>query len=277
MEITVSIHVMPKSPINLDVETIEKRTNKFKEAYSYVYSIIANNRGHIYGMMNHHIIAKIPVDNADCLKEIIETLAKDLRLRDTTIGVGETPKQAEKAVEWALQNAKNSIKVYVPSETDAENLPENEDIKKAENDLSGTEEETNKIAQTVELIKKNKIFFEALKQASPNVYNSIALAMQALARLIAEKKDGHIQQGSKLADKIKSALEKHHEKELKRVAKDLQRVLDKEHSKHTEEDKAKSTKLIKEKLKQKRQEEMGRHKQLLEKYPLLAAVIKGKE
>jgi hypothetical protein len=216
-------------------------------------------------MTRDNVVVDVPVDSAECLREILQRLEKELKLTQATIGVGHNPKEADIAVKWALKNCPPSIKLFEDNMVD-----ETPEIKKAENALHGSNDEGAKIMQTLQLIKKHKLFFDALKQSSPNTYNSIAIAIQALAKLVEDKKTNHVQEGSKIADKILKALEKHHEKTMQRHGKDIQKELNRSHEEHSEEKKAAWGRTY---MSHKRKEREA-HNAIKGDYPMLAHILK---
>lgn len=190
-------------------------------------STISAANGNVPGWLDKYLIAEIDINNSDKIKQLHKDIKESYSMLNS-IGVGETVEEAILAAKQAEKDY--SIRVYSPDMHEAQ-AEASKDVAISEEDRPMTKSEAPKkaidedtkqqLAMILKALSENKPYLEQVKQAKPDVYQTIVDLVSSLGAIADEAKkqtaDDKLDQAKKLIDFVKEI----HEGELDENEKQL--------------------------------------------------------
>lgn len=205
----------------------ESLSSTLRESKELIQEKIRPLGGKEIGSHEGYDLFELDVEDSEIIREIIDILQDKL---SPTCGIGEDPDQAVKSCKFA-EKFGHDIKVFDSSVDDFDEKPE--DINKSEGSEKEepkflSDEDKQKIAETIQQVQQNKEMFEQLKQASPEVYMGIVAVIKNLAEMIKHDKVKYEDHLDKKLESIISTLQKEKEKKIKSQSKEFIKQIGKE-------------------------------------------------
>jgi hypothetical protein len=228
METVIAIFKLKDLDLNLepDTEMILSKDQQIETAKRHIVSMILAAGGRELGEHGGDLVMEVPLDQSNIIREVHNRLVDDLEI-STTIGVGDNPQDAKKALNWALKNRPESIKVMEPT-VDENWHPEEESRKspsvaigedtvpeavhKAEDKWADpndsiTDESKQKMANIVQMLSTKKQYLDGLKQSNPEVYAGVVALVQSLSAMAQKAKESDAKDHHKMISKISQHLD----------------------------------------------------------------------
>ena len=221
-------------------------SSAIRESEDLIQDKIRPLGGRVIGSHEGYELFELDVEDSEVIKEIMDILQDRL---SPTCGIGEDPEQAIKSCKFA-EKFGHDIKVFDSSVDDFDDKAESRDSDKL-NDLDTlshirnsitksepqeepkflSDEDKQKILDTIQQVQQNKEMFEQLQQASPEVYMGIVAVIKNLTEMVKQDKVKSEEHLDKKLESIISALQKEKEKKIKSQHKEFVKVIGKENEK----------------------------------------------
>lgn len=194
-----------------EIDEIKSQAEHYDTATRIVHVLISQAAGDILGQVKGDIIAELPVDNVECLREIVDQIAHTLPLR-CNVGVGEDSRCAMAALKQGKAE-KKPIKVYT-KELGDQPVEKSEDLSKAdEPDFQPIDHlDKQKLEAAVQSLQQNKPLFDQMKQSAPELYQAVVAVAMSLAEIVEADKESKEAHQQKTVDTINKHLESNNEK-----------------------------------------------------------------
>lgn len=196
-----------------DLSEIKSQEKQFDTAMRLTHALISQASGEIVGHIKGDVIAELPVEDAEILKEICQRIKAEAKLA-CTIGVGDDTREASIALQDAQKNRKN-IKVFTKDLNEDEKTvatSEDDKIYKAEEFSPIDNLDREKLRQAVRLLSQNKELFEQVKQTAPDLHEAVTHVALSLAEIVHADKERKQKESDKMVDTVNKHLETNNKK-----------------------------------------------------------------
>lgn len=209
-----------------DIEILMSQNRIKKDAERHAVSMVTAVGGRYLGEHESDIVLEVPLDQANIIRDIHSRIEDDVET-STTIGVGDSIRDAKLALDWAIENRPGTIKVFEPAIAQDKASSEDEDkfdyfkpeevamdeegrpvhIRKSEdswaNDKEAISDETRqKIANIVSMLRQKKEYLDSLQQTNPELYAGVAALVQSISSMAQAAKESDAKDHSKLITQI---------------------------------------------------------------------------
>jgi hypothetical protein len=220
-----------------DVEDIKLQAQRLESATRVVHVLISQAYGQIIGQSKGDLICELPLDNAECLREICEEIRR-VPLR-CCIGVADDSRKASLALIKARTDS-TGIRVY-NIDMEPREFQKSEDLFKADKldfkPLDSMDKE--KLQGVVQTLQQNKGLFDQMREQAPDLYSAVTNVAMSLAEIVAADKEAHEAHKEDTVNTINKHLEKNNEQykqeREKMIGEIMQRLLA-EHGGNDQED-----------------------------------------
>lgn len=196
-----------------DLSEIKSQEEKFNSAMKLAHALVSQASGDIVGHIKGDVIAELPVENAEVLKEICKRIRHEIGFV-CTIGVGDDTREASIALQDAQKNKKN-IKVFTKDLNEDEKtvaIGPDDKIYKAEDYKPIENLDKEKLRQAVALLSQNKDLFDQVKQSAPDLYEAITAVSLSLAEIVHADKERKQKESDEMVNTINKHLETNNQK-----------------------------------------------------------------
>jgi mitochondrial fission protein ELM1 len=217
-----------------DPDDLKKLAQAHESAARIIHSKISQAGGKIVATIKGDIVAELPFEKAEALRDIVDLIQNQLNLI-CRIGVGEDTREASLALKKATED-KKAIKVYTPEIRSGEQtvaVSEEDQMQKSEDSgLSLEKEDKAKIAQILSLIAQHKDQIESLKESSPEAYAGVHAVIGSLAEIIEASKKHQAKESDRVISEINKSLDSHKKQYISQKEKAILKVLSENREAH---------------------------------------------
>lgn len=226
-----------------DPEVIKDQSDSKKRANSIIMTSAISKDGKVLGEIDGNMAISMPIEQSATIRDIYDELkTQGFRI---TVGVGETTKEAHTAMNYAIDNSPQKIRVYTPEMDIASESAEPGTVAESTQDMPITKAEAEDEKKPIELdektkqelqeilsvVQNNKDYFEQLKGQQPDLYAAIADVIGSSAEMVQSVKEQQKVEENKQMEKIVNSLQKESNRNLdeneKEVIKELMSLQDK--------------------------------------------------